>query len=267
MIIAIYVRVSTLEQAKHGYSIAQQLNDLKHYCKAKHYDIYNIYSDKGFSATKINRPAYKQMMSDIKQWDSILIYKLDRIHRNRLNFSKMINTLKKQDRQLISLNESIDMTTATGELLMNIINDVATWESGQIGERAYNGKLQKAKEGKGFNGGTTPYGYEYKGNDRFIINNKEASIVKRIYKYFSLYGYLDSVTEQINKEGIRTRENKRFNRAGIRYILSNPVYCGFLRYEGYVYKNGHKALVDIRKFNNIQRILGNKKNMIKARNG
>lgn len=81
---AIYVRVSTLEQATEGYSIYEQKEKLAAYAKAQSYEIFDVYSDEGFSGKDLNRPAMSRLLSDLKQGkvDVILIYKLDRLSRH-----------------------------------------------------------------------------------------------------------------------------------------------------------------------------------------
>ena len=149
---AIYARVSTDDQAKEGFSIAAQLKRLNAYCKARGWALVNEYVDEGFSGRRIERPAYQRMMSEIETWDVLVVLKMDRIHRNSRNFTKMMDLLKERNKEFNSMQESFDTTTAIGRFVMDIIQRIAQLESEQIGERVKMGMTQKAKKGKGHNG-------------------------------------------------------------------------------------------------------------------
>ncbi|WP_456329256.1 recombinase family protein [Archaeoglobus sp.] len=91
---ALYVRVSTEEQAKEGFSIPAQLGRLEAYCKSKGWRIYDEYIDDGYTGREKERPAYAEMMQDIEYWDVLLTLKIDRVHRNLRNFLEMFDTLQ-----------------------------------------------------------------------------------------------------------------------------------------------------------------------------
>ena len=95
--VALYLRVSTEEQAKEGYSLGAQRETLEAYCEVHDFQIVKVYTDDGFSGTNTRRPAYREMLSEIDSWDAILVLKMDRIHRNTRNFIEMMDFLKKGD--------------------------------------------------------------------------------------------------------------------------------------------------------------------------
>ena len=88
--VALYTRVSTEDQAKEGFSLDAQKTKLEAYCVSRDWTITNLYIDDGHTGRNIKRPAYQQMFKDIDQWDGILVLKMDRVHRNKLNYISMI---------------------------------------------------------------------------------------------------------------------------------------------------------------------------------
>ena len=92
---ALYVRVSTDEQAAEGYSLDAQRSILEDHCLADGLDVFQVYEDDGYSGRNTNRPAYRRMMDEIDSWDILVVLKMDRIHRNSRNFMAMMDTLDK----------------------------------------------------------------------------------------------------------------------------------------------------------------------------
>lgn len=93
---AIYTRVSTEDQAKEGFSLDAQLEKLRAYCTARDWIVGGEYVDDGYSGRFLKRPAYTRMMEEMDKWDTLLVIKMDRIHRNSKNFMLMMEHLKKQ---------------------------------------------------------------------------------------------------------------------------------------------------------------------------
>ena len=108
---ALYCRVSTIEQATEGYSIGEQKEKLSAYARAQSYSIVGVYSDEGFSAKDLNRPAMTNLMTDIKQGkiDTVLIYKLDRLSRNVSDVLYLVDLFDKYDVVFFSLHENFDL--------------------------------------------------------------------------------------------------------------------------------------------------------------
>src|SRR5438309_4981405 len=147
--VAIYMRVSTEDQAKEGFSLRAQRERLEAYCLARDWEVAARYVDDGHSGRNIRRPAYEKMIEERDRWDAILVIKMDRIHRNSLNFIDIMDNLGEWGKNFVSATESLDTSTAMGRFVMDIIQRIAQLESEQIGERVYMGMSQKAKEGPG----------------------------------------------------------------------------------------------------------------------
>jgi len=144
-IVALYTRVSTEDQAKEGFSLDSKLDRLRSYCKARQWKIYKEYVDDGYSGRNIRRPQYQEMFEDINNWDGIVVIKMDRIHRNQNNFTKMMMDLRKNNKEFVSMSESLDTSTAMGRFVAGIISGIAQLESEQTGERVFLSQFHKAR--------------------------------------------------------------------------------------------------------------------------
>ena len=254
---AIYTRVSTEDQAKEGFSLDAQLEKLRSYCKARDWQIGGEYIDDGYSGRNVKRPAYNRMMDELDKWDTILVIKMDRIHRNSKNFMLMMEHLKKENKEFVSMTESLDTSTAMGRFVMDIIQRIAQLESEQIGERVYVGMEQKARTGSGVLGFNIPYGYDYK-DGKLLKNQEETRIVKAIYSWYSEGKSLGEIAKMLNNGNIPTKKGGVWSKKTISVILKNPTYCGYLHWEDYVNKSEHEPIIDESDFNEIQNIIANR---------
>ena len=129
--VALYVRVSTEEQALNGDSLRTQRDELTKYALKNGLHIYNIYEDDGFSATNLKRPALQKLLKDVEQnkIDRILITKLDRLSRGVRNYYKILDTLDAHEVYWQTIFEKYDSSTANGRLHINIMLSVAENES------------------------------------------------------------------------------------------------------------------------------------------
>jgi DNA invertase Pin-like site-specific DNA recombinase len=244
---ALYARVSTEDQAKEGFSLEAQLERLRSFCKARGWDIAGEFIDDGYSGRDDNRPAYRRMMGDRDRWDTILVMKMDRIHRNSRNFMEMMERLRSWGKEFTSMQESLDTSTAMGRFVMDIIQRIAQLESEQIAERVYTGMRQKAKSGQGSLGFPAPFGYRYE-ECRLAVHEEEAEIVREIF-----HRYIDGepmawIAEDLNGRGVATSRGGKWSVWSIRYLLQNPIYAGFLRWDGILQRGDHAAIVDSETF-------------------
>lgn len=249
--VAIYARVSTEDQAKEGFSLDNQLEKLRSYCKARGWKIVGEYVDDGYSGRDIKRPAYQKMMEDIDKWDVLLVMKMDRIHRNSKNFMLMMEQLRQKNKEFVSMTESLDTSTAMGRFVMDIIQRIAQLESEQIGERVYDGMRQKAKQGVGLLGSPAPYGYRYE-NGKLVGIKEELDNVKEIYKMYLEGKSLQEIVDWFNEKGIKGKKGGKWDKKTISRILSNPVYCGLVEWEDILFKGNHETIISIEEFNKVQ---------------
>lgn len=151
---AIYVRVSTEEQARQGISLSAQEEALKNYASALGYEVFKIYKDEGKSAKDIqHRPEMMQILADAEahKFQAILIYKLDRFSRSLRDLIDTIAKLKEWGIDFISLQDKIETTSANGKLMFHIISAFAEFERNVTGERTKFSMDKKSKRRKPYN--------------------------------------------------------------------------------------------------------------------
>lgn len=254
MKVAIYLRVSTTEQAKEGYSLGAQLERLRNFCKAREWEVSKEYIDDGHSGRSIKRPAYKRMMEEKDDWDMILVVKMDRIHRNSKNFMEMMDNLRKWGKEFSSMQESLDTSTAMGRFVVDIIQRIAQLESEQIGERVYVGMKQKASTEGGILGFAHPYGYDYFDGE-LIINDDEAKVVRLIFDLYLRGNGTPKIAEKLDEQNCKTKRDGTWSARTIGKILKNPIYCGYMKWEEVIYKGTHEPLISVEDYNEVQRII------------
>jgi DNA invertase Pin-like site-specific DNA recombinase len=252
--VAVYLRVSTTEQAKEGYSLGAQLERLRNYCSAREWEVAREYVDDGYSGRSIKRPAYKSMMEEKDEWDMILVMKMDRIHRNSKNFMEMMDCLRRWGKEFSSMQESLDTSTAMGRFVVDIIQRIAQLESEQIGERVYIGMKQKASTEGGILGFAHPYGYDYEEGE-LKVNETEAEAVKLMFSLYQEGKSTTYIAEELDKREFPTKRNGCWSARTVGKILKNPVYCGFLEWDDIVFKGEHEAIIAIEEFNGVQKRL------------
>lgn len=243
---AIYIRVSTQEQAKHGFSLAAQQEALENYAKALGYDILRVYKDEGKSAKNIQqRPEMVQMLKDAedKKFSAIFIYKLDRFSRSIKDLILTIDKLKEWGIDFVSLQDKIETTSASGKLMFHIISAFAEFERNIIGDRTKFGMERKAKEG-GFIT-KAPKGYILV-NKELIIKDQEAEQVKKIFEEFLNSDI--SLTQLAKKHSMTT--------SGIKKLLKNTTYLGKVKFAGQESKGQHKPLIEEELFKSVQEKIG-----------
>ncbi|MFS7425158.1 recombinase family protein [Carnobacterium maltaromaticum] len=241
---ALYVRVSTTEQANEGYSIQAQTERLKNYAKAKDYFIIKTYTDPGFSGAKLDRPALQEMITDIEnnQIDIVLVYKLDRLSRSQKNTLFLIeDVFLKNNVDFVSMQESFDTTSAFGRAMIGILSVFAQLERDTITERMGMGRTERAKEGYFHGGGTTkiPVGYDYV-DGLLQINDYEAEIVRSIFELYNSGKGVNAVSTAIKN---KFPSKRKFNVSLIRGILTNNIYIGLIKFKDGVYQGKHEPIV------------------------
>lgn len=251
--VAIYVRVSTTNQAEEGYSIDGQIDSLEKYCEAMGWDVYNKYIDAGFSGGSLNRPEMTNLINDVKNglFDTVLVYKLDRLSRNVRDTLYLIKDVFNTNKiDFVSIQENIDTSSAMGTLFLTLLSAIAEFEREQIKERMQLGKLGRAKSGKSMMWSKTSYGYDYiKETGTLSVNPYQALIVRKMFEWYlsgmSITKLRDTLNEQYGQD-------KEWNYRTVRVILSNPVYCGYNQFKGQIFPGTHEAIISEEDFNKAQ---------------
>lgn len=251
-VVAIYTRVSTTDQAREGHSLEEQEKRLRARCISNDYEVYKVYTDAGISGKSTdNRPAYQQMMKDLKKgkFNSIMAFKMDRISRSIIDFEEFFNEIKKYNCGIEFLCENIDTNGAAGMMFARILGIFAQFERELIQERTLVGV--ESAVNKGHFGGKPPLGYKHKLDEsgkqklkEWEIAEDEAEIVKEIFDlcasgktYYQISNILKekypTIISSIKKDK-KTNEEKiiyrRWTDSSISCILNNKAYMGTYEY-------------------------------------
>lgn len=256
---AIYIRVSTEDQAKDGFSIHAQHEKLTKYADANEWDIYDYYVDDGISGKNlINRPEVTRMLEDVKskKVNNVLIYKLDRLTRSMKDLIYLIEFFESNNCTFNSQTEKIDTSNAVGRMFVKIIGIFAEFERENLAERVAFGYEQKTREGN-YTNTNGVYGYDYiKGEGKLEVNKEEAKIVEKIFDLYIGGESYFKIARKFNITNIPTKRGGHWASATIKSIIGNPLYIGKVRY-GVAKKNQHRAFeVDGK---NVEAIISNEK--------
>lgn len=242
--VALYTRVSTEDQAKEGFSLDAQLDRLRFYTKAQGWHVAGEYVDEGHSGRTTKRPQYTRMMDERAAWDTLLVLKMDRIHRNSRNFMAMMDQLRKENKEFASVTESLDTSTAMGRFVMDIIQRIAQLESDQIGERTFVGMEQKAKSRSGGLGKPAPFGYGYGPGQVLEPIPSEVNIIHSIFSLFLDNATRNDIAQKLNESGSKTRSGKPWTRWNVGHILANPSYAGATQWAAEIQWSTHPAIIE-----------------------
>ncbi|MDN5357072.1 MAG: recombinase family protein [Candidatus Methanomethylophilaceae archaeon] len=260
---AIYVRVSTDEQAQDGYSLDAQREMLTNYCISQGWDIAKFYEDDGYSGRTVKRPAYAKMIEESDLWDVILVVKMDRIHRNSRNFMEMMEDISSKGKMFVSSTEALDTTNALGRFVVDMIQRIAQLESEQIGERTYMGMREKAenlendaseKKTMGFN---PPFGYRIN-NGALEAVRDELDVAENVFFQYYDGRTIDEICSNLNEEETLTRKGNIWNKFNLSNILHNPVYAGYMRWEDILIRHEAHTAVSPELFNRVQEMMASK---------
>lgn len=253
---AIYTRVSTTYQIDKD-SLPFQNEELKNYAKyVLNIDDIELFQDAGYSGKNTERPAFLNMMKRIRdgEFTHLLVYKIDRISRNLLDFCEIYEELKKYKVTFISKNEQFDTSSAMGETMLKIILVFAELERKLTAERVTAIMLSRAEKGMR-NGGRPAWGYKWV--DDKLVYSDDSYKIKFIFDTYEMFQSTSSVIEELNKNNISSSRGGRINTKTISDIIRNPVYKGDYRYnyretsrgsikdesEWIIIENHHEAIV------------------------
>lgn len=228
-----YCRISTLMQVDNT-SLKDQEEKIRMYAKLHDIVIDEMFIDKAVSGKSTDRPEYDKMMDYIKEnsIDIIIVYKNDRIHRSLYNLLAMIYELQKYDVALVSVTEMFDTSTPQGMLFLQMLGSFAEFERAIINERTRNGRIARLNENK-WVGGKPALGYKVNKDGKFEVDEKEAKVVKDIFK-------MRSKGLSLAKIGAKYG----FSKQKVDYILRNKNYIGVFEYRGKKEKNDIFLYID-----------------------
>lgn len=233
--VAIYIRVSTMYQVDRD-SLPMQRKDLIAYATLiLGIEDYEIFEDAGYSGKNTDRPGFQEMMSRTRngEFSHILVWKIDRISRNLLDFAEMYEELQMLRVTFVSKNEQFDTSTAIGEAMLKIILVFAELERNMTSERVTATMISRANNGL-WNGGRIPYGYDYDpDSSEFSVRDDEKKVCQIIKEDYLENKSLTHTSRLLNDAGYKTRAGVDWSPTAVWIIVSSPFYAGIYRYNRY----------------------------------
>lgn len=246
MIVGIYIRVSTLEQAEEGYSVPAQKERLIAYCKAQGWDEFKLYIDEGISGKSTNRPKLQLLMDDVKagKINMILVYRLDRFTRSVRDLHNMLDYLEKYNCKFRSATEMYDTSTAMGRMFIGLVALLAQWETENMSERIKFALDKKVSDGERV--GIVPFGFNLV--DERLVKNEEGKFILDIIEKFEKGWSATRIADYMSM----INNDRTWEHVTVLRILRNPVLYGATRWKEKVFENTHEGYITKEHFINLQ---------------
>ena len=201
------------------------------------------YDDGGFSGGTLDRPALKQLISDIEEGliDVIVVYKIDRLSRSLMDFARLVEVFDRNNVTFVSVTQAFNTTTSMGRLTLNILLSFAQFEREVIGERIRDKFAASRKRGM-WMGGFVPMGYDVK-DRKLVVNEAEAATVRMIFERFAALGSASTLARALQAEDVRNKRGKRIDKGFIYKLFGSRVYLGEAVHKGTSYPGEHDAII------------------------
>jgi len=244
MKIALYLRVSTEDQAREGYSLEVQRETLEAFAKREGLEVYKVYSDNGISGYSSDRPALAALMADAKggKFGLVLVSKLDRFSRNLKDLLHLVETLSCDNVAFKSAGEPFDTTTSAGRLMFQQLGSFAEFERNRIAERVFPGMVKGVQQGNWQGSRFAPYGYVYNKQAKLLeVVESEAEVVRRIFAMYNEGQSTWAIAATLAREGFKNRKGNYFGSKVLGDILKNQIYIGKLVWNAHHYDKTKKT--------------------------
>lgn len=230
----IYARYSSENQTEQ--SIEGQLRVCQDYAQKHDILILDSYIDRAMTGTNDNRPAFLKMIKDSerKEWNYVLVYKLDRFSRNKYETTIHKHTLKENGVKLLSAMENIP-DTPEGIILESLLEGMNQYYSAELAQKVHRGLNESYIKGN-YTGGYLPYGYQVE-NKKCVIDDEEAVIVKEIFARYAQGYTVVAIASELKTRGVRTKTGKKLNEKTIYKMLVNIKYSGKVIHDGKTFDN------------------------------
>ena len=237
IVAALYIRVSTADQAEKGYSLDTQLSEIRQKARELGATKFVEFIDDGYSGEYIDRPALTQLRDGLekKEFDMVVIYDPDRLARNLAHQLIITDEIEKSGAKLLFVSVTFE-ESPEGKLFYSMRGAISAYEKEKIKERTTRGKKGKARQGKLVNNGRC-YGYDYdKDKSMYIINEDQATIVRQIFD-LCIKDKLGTalISKELNNECIPAPRGNQWIVSSIHRMLTNTAY------RGVVYSMKHKS--------------------------
>lgn len=220
------------------------------------------YDDGGISGGTMERPALKRLLQDIRdrKIDVVVVYKIDRLTRSLMDFSKIVEVLDANDVSFVSVTQQFNTTTSMGRLTLNVLLSFAQFEREVTAERIRDKIAASRKKGI-WMGGTVPLGYRAV-DKKLVIDTEAANKVRGIFSRYlevkSVPVMVDELNSErgINRDSLSSRQGRfSFTRGKLYHLLSNVVYIGKSRHKDRIYDGEHEPIIDEERFAAVQALL------------
>ena len=205
--------------------------------------IKGAFDDGGISGGTLERPGLQRLLADIddRLVDVVVVYKIDRLSRSLMDFSKLVEVFERNDVTFVSVTQSFNTTSSMGRLTLNILLSFAQFEREVIGERIRDKVAASRKRGI-WMGGYVPMGYDA-ADRKLVINAEEAVEVRRIFTRFVELGSATVLTQEMRAAGLRNKRGRLIDKGIIYRMLGNRVYIGEAVHKGQSYPGEHDAII------------------------
>lgn len=254
---AIYTRKSSEEGLEQDFnSLDAQREACEAYIKSQMHEGWVLlekqYNDGGYSGGTMERPAFKELLKDIEndEVDIVVVYKVDRLTRSLMDFSKIIDVFDKHNASFVSITQHFNTTTSMGRLTLNILLSFAQFEREVTGERIRDKFAASRKKGMFLNG-TAPIGYR-KENGTLIEIPEQSALIKMIFEKYLELGATPKLYKYLIENDIKTPNGNDFSVGHLNKLLNNKVYIGKITYKKEEYNGLHKGIIDTDLFEKVQ---------------
>ena len=254
---ALYIRVSTLDQAREGYSLAAQQAALEAWAAQKGYATH-LYADEGISGKDIDhRPAMRQILADVEAGKIavVAVWALSRLTRSVADLYATWELLAAHGVGLVSHTEGFDTGSPTGRAMMGLLGVFAQMEREITAERVRAAMEERAAQGK--RTCHSVLGYDLDGSDSLVPNPQEAEIIRYIFSKYLEHKSLSAVAELCRIKGYHGKRGREMCAWSVKLILTRPIYAGYNSWHGQLIRGSHEPLVSVADFNRVQRLLAN----------
>ena len=254
---AIYTRKSTEEELEQAFnSLDAQREACEAYAVSQRHEGWQVlntrYDDGGFSGGNLTRPALQRLLADINEGkvDLVVVYKIDRLTRSLMDFSKLVETFDRHQTSFVSVTQHFNTTSSMGRLTLNVLLSFAQFEREVTGERIRD-KVAASKRKGMWMGGPVPLGYSLV-DKALVVNEQDAALVRRIFERYCQLGCVQALQEELSRTNTRGRprlqrdgskETRAFSRGGLYAVLNRRLYLGEVHHKGESFEGQHEAIV------------------------
>ena len=261
---AIYTRKSSEEGLELEFnSLDAQRDAGEAYIRSQKHEGWELiqkqYNDGGFSGGNMERPAFKELLEDIKaeKIDIVVVYKVDRLTRSLMDFAKIIEVFDAHNASFVSITQQFNTTTSMGRLTLNMLLSFAQFEREITSERLRD-KFEATRQKGMYVGGNPAIGYK-KENKCLVEDFKNAETIRLIFAKYLEFGSVKILQNYLREMDVQTPRGKNFTYGHLCRILRHKLYIGKLEYKGKVYDGIHKPIVDPYVFEEVQKLMDENK--------